>query len=365
VVPLPWPEVLRRRLRGMKIPRQYVREDGIEVAHPTYYYVPKALRHHYGVFYYQSCKSLALAVVRCFRPDVIISSWAHPDGWAAVRLGQTTGLPVVAKVNGSDVLINENDKRRKIRIAEGLCAADAVVAVSEDLGRHVCHLGASPQRVHVVPEGIDDTLFVPGCQSTARRRLGIAADERMILFVGNLLKSKGIGILVAACQHLRQRNVEFHCYIVGGGRDEAGLRQAIKVAHLEQRVSLVGPLPHEQLPKWFRASDVVTLPSFSEVIPTVLREAIAGGRPFVATNVGGIPEIAHSDYSLLVPPQDSQALADGLQSALFRSPELAAGTLRASCNISWAESARRVSEILEEAVDKRRRPSAQAPAAAL
>jgi glycosyltransferase involved in cell wall biosynthesis len=85
-------------------------------------------------------------------------------------------------------------------------------------------------------------------------------------------------------------------------------------------VVLVGPKPQAELPDWYRAADVVTLPSFSEGIPNVLREAIACGVPFVATNVGGIPELVRGPAARLVPPADPAALADGLRATLADPP---------------------------------------------
>ncbi len=85
---------------------------------------------------------------------------------------------------------------------------------------------------------------------------------------------------------------------------------------LEGRVSLLGPRPQQELPDWYRAATVVVLPSRSEGVPNVLLEAAACGRPFVASRVGGIPEIAHLGASRLVPPGDAGALAQGLAAFL-------------------------------------------------
>ena len=85
-----------------------------------------------------------------FAPDVILSSWAHPDGWAATRLGREFELPVLIKVIGTDILVNARNERRRDRIAEALTAADAVAAVSRDLAQKVAELGVDPARIHVV-----------------------------------------------------------------------------------------------------------------------------------------------------------------------------------------------------------------------
>jgi glycosyltransferase involved in cell wall biosynthesis len=91
------------------------------------------------------------------------------------------------------------------------------------------------------------------------------------------------------------------------------LAAAIARHGLGKNVFLPGSCPHQRTADYYRASDAVVLPSFSEGIPNVLREAVACGKPFVATRVGGIPEIAHPSYSRLVSPGDTMELADALR----------------------------------------------------
>jgi teichuronic acid biosynthesis glycosyltransferase TuaC len=110
-------------------------------------------------------------------------------------------------------------------------------------------------------------------------------------------------------------------------------------------VTLAGRRPHAELPDWYRASDLAVLPSYSEGLPNVLREAVACGRPFVATRVGGIPEIADPSYSRLVSPGSPPELADAIRAMLAAGPaaEAAAADVRqAGC----AESARLLAEQL-------------------
>jgi glycosyltransferase involved in cell wall biosynthesis len=91
------------------------------------------------------------------------------------------------------------------------------------------------------------------------------------------------------------------------------LEQDVQARGLQGRVQLVGALPHHSLGDWFRAASIFVLPSYSEGVPCVLLEAAACGTPFVASRVGGIPEIAHLGVNLLVPPGDARALADALR----------------------------------------------------
>jgi glycosyltransferase involved in cell wall biosynthesis len=346
--PVPWPMVLRDRL-GLR-PRALTETtaDGITVYYPTFYYPPLMLRHLYGEFFAHSIAHIAGQLLRTFKPDVILACWAHPDGWAAVQLGKQAGLPVVVKVHGSDVLVLTSGRRRA-RIADGLKGADIVISVSQNLARKVVELGVAPERSRVVHEGIDPGQFFPGDRQRARERVGLADSRPMILFVGNLLVAKGVVDLIAACAVLRDRGVAFQCCVAGQGRDAHKVEEAVRNRQLSDRVVRLGYREHAELAHWYRASDVVALPSYSEGIPNVLREAMVCGRPFVATNVGGIPEVADPSFSRLVPPGNVLALADALQAVLAAPPTVDVDITRTLAP-TWEQSSSLTARLLEEAI---------------
>ncbi|HEX5443476.1 MAG TPA: glycosyltransferase [Pirellulales bacterium] len=373
VAPVGWPNAIPELLKHGRSPSQYVNDDGILVAHPTFYYPPRIWRGRHGRLLTWSIRHAVGQALREFRPDVLLGCFAYPDGWAAVRLARQVGLPVAIKVHGSDVRVLEHQRSTRPRLIEALRAADRVVAVSGDLAKQVANLGAAQTKVRVVHNGVDGERFSRGDQGAARERLGLPRGEKAVVFVGHLLLSKGAGVLIEACRLLRggeaarQRDRDwskagadatnrFICYLIGSGGHERKLRSMIASYGLNERVRLVGSCPHDQLPDWFRASDVVALPSFSEGIPNVLREALACGRPFVATRVGGIPEIAHPSFSRLVEPGDAAGLADAL-AAMLAEPPVVDAALVARCNMTWRESAEQLAEVLAAAVRSRGRDS--------
>ncbi|MDB5291168.1 MAG: tuaC, partial [Phycisphaerales bacterium] len=203
IAPIAWTGLFRGGYADhLTCPRHYLNKDNLWVDHPPYFYPPKLLEHRYGDFYLLSIRKTVRRIIDEFKPGVIFSCWSHPDGWAAVRLAREHGLPVLIKVVGSDVLVLARNPRRRERVAEALREADGVIAVSRDLAEHVVELGVDPARVHVVPEGIDQELFSPGDPQEARARLGLeggpdgSASLPRLLFVGNLLLSKGAGVLL-------------------------------------------------------------------------------------------------------------------------------------------------------------------------
>ncbi len=322
--------------------------DGIPVALPRYLYTPKILRGWYGHFFRGSIRAAFAQAVAEFRPDVVFTPWAYPDGWAAVALGHAAGLPVVVKVHGSDVLGDiRRQPARLRRTAEALRGADAVVAVSQDLARNVVELGAEPGRVRVVYDGIDARRFHPGPRSEARARLGLDQTEPLLLFAGRLVPVKGLDVLLDACAALAGRGVRFRLCLVGDGPLRGSLEQRAARLGLGGVVQFCGPRPHDQIPDWFRAADVFVLPSRSEGLPSVLLEATACGTPFVASRVGGIPEVAGVAGSRMVPPEDAGRLAEALADVLRagHGPARDPGPAR-----GWDDSAADLVGVLEEAV---------------
>lgn len=349
--PIPWPVAALQLVRGQSLTTAPAPVDNVDVEYPTYYYMPRVRTDLFGPCLQASVRTSVERAIGDYRPDVLLTSWAHPDGWATLQFGKRARLPVVLKVLGSDILVLAKGRRGRY-IVDTLRGVDSVVAVSEDLAHHVVELGAPPSRVHVVPEGLSTEIFSPGDQCVARTRLKLPPTGKMILFVGNLLLSKGVVDLVRACALMRDRGVQFFCRIVGHGPDAQAVERVIRASNLAQSVSCVGVYPHAELAEWFRASDVVTLPSYTEGIPNVLREAISCGKPFVSTPVGGIPEIADPSFSRLVPPGSIDQLADALSGVLADVPRVDQDIVR-RINISWKDSARLLSDHLQDAVASR------------
>src|SRR5690606_8601777 len=275
-------------------------------------------------FFHASVRATFDRAVRESRPDVVLATWAYPDGWAAVRLARSHGLPVVVMVNGSDVRRMDEVPARSRGTREALCAADGVIAVSADLAARVVALGADPDRALTVLDGVDRTLFNPRDRTQARRALGLADDERHLLFIGNLLPVKGVDVLLQACATLAAQRTDWRLHLVGDGPERARLAAQAQALGIDARVVFHGSRAHAELPEWLRASDLFVLPSRSEGIPNVLLEASACATPWVASDVGGIPEIVSLGAGTLVPPEQPVALADALARGLDAPPPIPA-----------------------------------------
>ena len=143
------------------------------------------------------------------------------------------------------------------------------------------------------------------------------ADFPYILYVGMLVPSKGIEVLIRAFDRIRREHPDARLVLIGSGYAEDQFRSLVRASALDQAVLFIPPMSQAELATWMRGSLCLILPSFSEGLGRVVLEAMACGRPVVATQVGGIPELVLDQVTgILVPPGDVNQLADALLSVL-------------------------------------------------
>jgi teichuronic acid biosynthesis glycosyltransferase TuaC len=274
--------------------------------------------------------------VRAFKPDLVLGYWVYPDGYAALRVARSLGVPCVIGALGSDIHVRSGFNVMMTR--KTLTGADAVLTVSEAMRlATIAEFGVKPAAVHTVINGFNTAIFGLADQAQARRRLGVGATDRVVVYVGRLVEAKGLRELVEASRELAAADERFRLVLVGDGGMKAKLQALIHSAGLADKVRLPGGLPPEQVAEWICAADVLTLPSWSEGYPNVVVEAVACGRPVVATDVGGTREIINASNGILVAPKNPKQLRAGLEQALGRSWDHAA--IAAAMRRSWNDVA--------------------------
>jgi glycosyltransferase involved in cell wall biosynthesis/peptidoglycan/xylan/chitin deacetylase (PgdA/CDA1 family) len=327
--------------------------DGVEVAHPRTPYVPR-VGHPLSAGLYAAAVWPAVRARRG-QFDVLLGSWAYPDGVAAVMLGRAAGVPAVVKVHGSDLDVLAEWPSLRWQMTRLLPRADRIVAVSRSLVERAAALGVDPARIDLVMNGVDTDLFHPRDRAAARQELGHGADRRRwIVCVARLRKEKGVLDLASAFATATQGRDDLAVVFVGDGDARAELEAATRA--LGDRVILAGARPLAEVPLWMSAADLVTLPSHHEGTPNVLLEALACGRRVVATAVGGIPDVVHAPaLGALVPASDPGSLAAALTEALA-TPYDPAAVAQLGARGGWEDSAANLAASLERAIDQRRRP---------
>lgn len=284
---------------------------GCDVEYVRYPALPAVSRPFNG----RLCARAIAAPLRAFAPDLVLSYWLYPDAYGAMLAARQAEVPLVVGARGSDLRVRDVISRRLTRPV--LHAARRLLVVSEDLGRVAERdYGAHPDRIRAIPNGCDASIFHPADRAEARRALDLPADAEVVTYVGRLVPEKGLRELLAAAGALRASRPRLQLVLVGEGPMHAEL--AALAAAGELPVRFAGTRPPAEVARWMCASDLVTLPSYSEGHPNVLVEALACGRPVVATPVGGIPEVVDAASGVLVPAREPAALAEGLREALER-----------------------------------------------
>jgi teichuronic acid biosynthesis glycosyltransferase TuaC len=322
--------------------------EGIEVRHPRTLFVPRTAHVTWGPLYAASL--LPLVARYRGKVDVVLGSWAYPDGFAAIAFAEALGAPAVVKLHGSDINVIAQMPGPKRLLQWMLPRAKKIVAVSADLGRKVEALGVPAERIALVGNGIDSDKFHPRDRAEAQRRCELQGGGPTIVYVGNLKEEKGVMDLAEAFLLLKQQVPKLRdarLVMVGGGGMRGALEQ--KLASLGSSAVLAGPQPLEEIPHWMAAADVVALASWNEGTPNVLLEALACGRRVVATRVGGVPDVVTSAVQgELVEARQVVALAAALGRALTE-PYDPATVAASRSGASWASSAAALHRVLAEA----------------
>jgi D-inositol-3-phosphate glycosyltransferase len=239
-----------------------------------------------------------LAVLERARPVAIHANY-WLSGIAGHRLKHELELPLVSTFHTlARVKAETGDAEPERRIhaeAEVIGCSDVITAAcqaeADDL---VAHYGARPDRIELVPPGVLHAFFSPGERQQARHAVGLPADVPVLLFVGRIQPLKSLDVAVEALAQVVAARPDAVLVVIGGA---SGAEGGVEVARIEKLAAELGvvdhlrfvePQPHHLLSTWYRAADVVVVPSRSESFGLVALEAAACGVPVVAANVGGL-----------------------------------------------------------------------------
>lgn len=323
VSPQPWfpGQSLIRKLRPGYRPQAPALEiqQGIRVYHPRFLSVPGLLRRFDGWLMALGSYFLLRDLQR-EGARLIDAHFTFPDGEAATRLGRWLGLPVTITLRGTEVPHSTHPVLRR-RLSRTFGAATRLFSVSDSLRRLAIKLGATPEKIEVIGNGVDTSRFHLVDRTVARSRYGIPENARVLISVGGLVERKGMHRVIDCLPSLIERHADLHYLIVGGGSAEGDIRPELnaQVARLglSGHVHFLGALPPDEL-KWpLSAADVFVLATRNEGWANVFLEAMACGLPVITTDVGGNAEVVCRDaLGSVVPFGDADALQQALDAAL-------------------------------------------------
>ena len=348
VCPLPWWNRLRTPAALIHAPEETI--EGMPVVYPTYWSIPGMISlHPTGMT--RSVRRTVQQVHREFPFDAILAAWACPDAVAAAAFAKEAGVPLIVKVLGSDINVVAENPRLRPRIVAALQQASSILAVSQALGEKICAMGDFADKVVVRHNAVNGGLFYPREQASLRAALGLPLDKKLICYAGNFRAVKGTDILIEAMGMLKDRE-DIHLALVGSGPLEENAHSRLKELGMEDRVMFCGRQPHEKIAEYMAACDIFCLPSRMEGCPNVVLEALASGRPVVATKVGGVPELINKTNGLVAEPENPTALAEALRQAADRlwDPQALRNTVEF---LSWDTVGLFLHELIGEGVSRK------------
>jgi glycosyltransferase involved in cell wall biosynthesis len=332
---------------------------GIDVRHPRYVAIPRigqALTPH--TLYWTLRAALRRLIAEGYQPDAIDAHYLYPDGVAAAWLAREFSLPLVLTARGSDVTQWPDFARPRRLIGAAIRQADALITVSDALGRGVAALGADAANITTLRNGVDITLFTPLDRAAARAAIGL--ENPYILSVGHLIPRKGHDRVIEAFAAIADTVLAGHDLVIAGdGPERERLTQLAKSRGLAARVRLVGAMPQPRLPLYYSGAACLVLASSREGWANVLLEAMACGTPVVASPAAGNDEVVRARAAGLVAADFTPAaLAAALQSLLADPPARAATRAYAEAH-GWREISAGQRAIFERVIS--RRQPARAP----
>ena len=366
IAPVPW-FPLRNKAFGKyadfaRAPQREVRH-GVDVRHPRYAIPPKI-----GMTY------AAKALETCFFAaaqslidegwvfDLIDGHYLYPDGVAAVNAARRLGKPVIITARGSDVSLIPTFPRQKRMILDAVQRADAVVSVAADLKNQLTRLGAPPEKINVLRNGVDLQQFSPLSPKEARAALkdsaplpdsvstrdsasvtettGASRRGPLLVSAGHLIARKGHDLVIDALADCRRKGLEdARLLIVGAGPLRSAIENHAAASGVANAVAFTGSVPHALMPAIFSMADILVLASTHEGWPNVLLEAMACGTPVVTAPVGGCPEVVTQEAAgRVAAARTANAFSEAII-ALWRSQPNRDATRRYAEKYSWRETA--------------------------
>lgn len=322
--PIPWFPLhshLPRYRDFDKIPEKEI-IDGIMVFHPRFFYIPRFFKILDSLTFFLSVMSVYRKIRQKYVYDLIDVHWTYPDIASGYFFSCLTGKKWLITIRGKEAFYKHDFGFRKKIIRHLLPKADAVIALSNELGDLSINMGVPYNRVSVIQNGIDILQFRYMPKDTCRKQLGLSSKQRIILSVGSLILRKGFDRIIKIFPDLLGCYPDTHLYIIGSigpeGNYHKALLEIINRRGLEKYVHFKGEVDHHQLMKWYNAADVFCLPSRGEGSPNVLNEALACGCPCVSTDVGAASDILHLEMMGVIVPNQAKALLPALRYSLSR-----------------------------------------------
>ena len=319
---------------------------------------------------WQTWRRLA-AVIAEVRPDVIHAHSPVLNALPSLWAGRRFNLPVVYEMRASweDAAVDHGTtvegsiRYRLSRALESfaLRRADQVTTICEGLRGDIASRGIPDECITVIPNAVDANMFRFGVKADPDLRRSLGLDDATVIgFAGSFYGYEGLDLLLEAARRLLPRHPNLRVLLVGGGPQESNLKAQAAAAGLQDRVIFAGRVPHSEVQRYYELIDVLAYPRLpirltELVTPLKPLEAMAQGRIFVASDVGGHRElIRHGQTGFLFPAGNAAALENAIDKVLAQREIWPRIRLQARHFVeqerTWASSVARYGDVYQRAL---------------
>lgn len=271
--------------------------------------------------YLESLYALSVSrVIEKYDVDLIHAHFAYPEGFVGVLAREKIKRPLIVTIHGYDLLTEPSigyglrlHKHYDLIIRSVLKKADAIILASKALYMEASRILSNNEigKIHLIPNGVDVNKFNPSIDGSEIKRL-YKAEGKYIVFTARYHRSVyGIAYLIMAAKLVISKRKDV-IFIIGGDGPLLNYHKELAgKLGVKDYIVFTGAIPRDIIPKYYAASDIVVVPSLQESWGLVATEAMACGKPVIASNVGGLPDqIIDGFNGFLVPPRSPKAIAD-------------------------------------------------------
>jgi len=307
IAPVPWFLSHRRKKKSVKIPLQDSLQTGsktIEVFRPRYILFPRNfLRGFIGWLEYITTLSAVRKLHKSWKIDIIHAHFAYPDGVAVRHICKKLGLKYVITEHQGAIGTFLKNPILKNQILKVYQDSAKTIAVSEFTKQQILENSTNPLLIEVIPNGVQVDRF----ELTVKKQV-----PKNLIFIGNLIYTKGIHLLIQAITNLRKEGITFKLAIIGNGVYKSTLMNIVKRDKMDKSVEFLGTRTANEIAQLLPEYDILVLPSFIESFSVVLIEAMSTGLPVIATKCGGPEYIVTPETGVLINPYSTEEIASAL-----------------------------------------------------
>lgn len=350
VCPLPWfPKIaglarIKKYQNYSLVPASYT-VKGTRVISPKYLLIPGLSESLHASLMYFGISGCLKTLHSQHDFKAVNSHWLYPDSAAVERAAQHLGIPHIATGMGCDVNHDIYDPTKRSTILSLLESVTAITVKAESLKQVLIKNGTSPAKISVIPNGVDTTKFRILDQDQCRTNLGLAGTNPLILYVGRLSEEKNVATLIGAIAQLARSGDTIDLAVVGNGPLADELVRLSNELGVSEHIHFYGDVDHDTIPVWMGAADYFCLPSFREGCPNVVLEALACGKPVIASRVGAIPDFVSASCGILFNPEKVTEVVTSITRALTTDWDPIAISTRVQ-NLSWDTTAENYARVI-------------------